>query len=312
MIPQAIDLSRAYSRTTAYRKVTPLLNLPFLSRRWSADVYMKCDQLQAIGAFKIRGAANFALQLTKAQWTKGLITHSSGNHAQAVAYMANKLGTKARIVMPENSNKLKLNNAEKWGAEITLCKATIEDRLMQATRIADETGGLIIPPFDHEWIIAGQATCAMEVFSQTSDVDIFIAPLGGGGLLAGSALAAKYFSTNTRVIGAEPEQAKDGYLGYTSGVREKSVKANTIADGLRTTVGEIPFDIIKANVADIWLAEEADIVPWMYRIWEESKMIIEPSSAVPFAALDTQSHKLKGKKIVVAITGGNVDLTHLP
>ncbi|MEQ9187800.1 MAG: threonine/serine dehydratase [Cryomorphaceae bacterium] len=312
MILQAIDLSRAYSRTIGYRKVTPLLKLHFLSRRWSADVYMKCDQLQEIGAFKIRGAANFALQLTEAQLSRGLITHSSGNHAQAVAYMANKLGTKAHIVMPENSNKLKLENAEKWGAEITLCKATIEDRLIQANRIADETGGLIIPPFDHEWIVAGQATCAMEVFSQTTDVDIFVAPLGGGGLLAGSALAAEYFSAHTLVLGAEPEQAKDGYLGYKSGVREKNVKADTVADGLRTTVGEIPFSIIKESVADIWLADEADIVPWMYRIWEESKMIIEPSSAVPFAALDKQSHKIKGKKIVVAITGGNVDLTQLP
>ncbi|NQV51556.1 MAG: threonine/serine dehydratase [Flavobacteriales bacterium] len=306
------DLSRAYSRTARFRSVTPLVRVPFLEERWKCQLYVKCDQFQEIGAFKIRGAANFALQLSDEERKKGLVTHSSGNHAQAVAFMAKQLGVKAFIVMPDNSNRVKIGNAEKWGAEISLCAPTIEARLAAAERLAETTGGRIIPPFDHPWIVAGQATCAMEVFSEWNDVDVLVAPLGGGGLLAGSALAAKHFSNRTKIIGAEPEQAQDGYLGFTSGVREERVTANTVADGLRTTVGVTPFQIIKDEVQDVWLAPEDRIVPWMYTMWKETKLLMEPSSAVPFAAMEEHQEKLRGKKVVVIITGGNVDLAHLP
>ena len=305
-------LSRAFSRTAPFRVVTPLIRVPALEKRWKCELYLKCDQLQEIGAFKIRGAANFALQLTDEERRKGLVTHSSGNHAQAVAFLAHQLGVKAVVVMPENSNKMKIANAKKWGAEITLCAPTIEARLATANELAQSTGGNVIPPFDHPWIVAGQATCAMEVFSEMNDVDVLIAPLGGGGLLAGSALAAKHYSNQTMVIGAEPEQAQDGYLGFNSGIREEKVMANTVADGLRTTVGITPFEIIKDEVEDVWLAAEERIVPWMYQMWAETKLIMEPSSVVPFAAMDAQQEKLKGKKVVVIITGGNVDLAHLP
>ena len=307
-----LDLQRAFSRVRGFTTNTPLIGDTFLNDLWDCEVYLKCEQKQSIGAFKIRGAANFALQLSKEERHKGLVTHSSGNHAQAVAFMAHQLNVKAFVVIPNNSNKQKIKNAEKWGAEMFLCEPTIDARIETANAIAEDRGSTIIPPFDHEWIVAGQATSAMEIIAEYGDLDYIITPLGGGGLLAGSTLAAHYFSPQTKVVGAEPKEASDGYDGFKSGTRVTNVNANTIADGLRTTVGKVPFEIIKAHSDDIWLAEEEHIIPWMYRIWSETKIIIEPSCAVPFAAMDVQKEKLKGKKIAVIITGGNVDLQNKP
>ena len=307
-----IRLQRAYVRTASMRRNTPLIKIPFLKERWGADVYMKCDQLQAIGAFKIRGAANFAMQLSPEELKNGLVTHSSGNHAQAVACLANKLGTKAFVVMPENANRHKMGLVRKWGAEITLCEPTVEARIATSNAIAEEHGAVIIPPFDHEWIVEGQATSAMEIFGKKDDFDYMVAPLGGGGLLAGSALAAHYFSKGTKVLGSEPEQAADGYRGFVSGIRETTSTANTIADGLRTLVGEVPFGYIRKHVEEVLLAPEAHIIPWMYKIWQETKMVIEPSCAVPFAALDQYRDKWKGKSLAIIVTGGNIDLSQLP
>lgn len=307
-----LELERAYSRIRTHVAETALIHSDFLSNRWNADVFIKCEQFQPIGAFKIRGASNFALQLSKEDRAKGLITHSSGNHAQAVAYMANKLGCPAYVVMPSNSNQLKISNTKKWGAELTFCEPTIEDRLIQCERIAKEKGGAVCPPFDHSWIIEGQATTAMEIIREDKQMDMIIAPLGGGGLLSGSALAAHYFSPRTVVIGVEPANAADGYRGLKAGKREVKALANTVADGLRTTVGVNPFPIIQQLVREVWLAQEKDILPWMYLLWQETKMLIEPSSAVPFAAMDLCADKLKGKRVAVIITGGNVDLKSLP
>lgn len=307
----ALDIQRAFTRIKGYSENTPLIGNTFLNDLWDCEVFLKCEQQQPIGAFKIRGAANFALQLTKDESERGLITHSSGNHAQAVAYMAYQMKVKAFVVMPKNSNQQKIKNAKKWGAEIVLCEPSIDDRIKTANAISQERGGVIIPPFDHEWIVAGQATAAMEILALHNDLDYIITPLGGGGLLAGTTLAARYFSPNTKVVGAEPKEASDGYEGFTSGKRVPSVVAKTIADGLRTTVGKIPFEIIKRHTHDVWLAEEEQIIPWMYAIWNETKMIIEPSCAVPFVVMNDQKERLKGKKIAVIITGGNVDLKNI-
>jgi len=308
---KAFHLQRAFGRTEKYRRVTPLIRINSLSDEWSADIYIKCENLQEIGAFKIRGASNFALKLSLSERARGFVTHSSGNHAQAVAYMANRLGVDTHVVMPDNSNKQKIKNAEKWGAKIYLCAPTFESRLSTAENIQDAIGATMIPPFDHEWIIEGQATCAMEVFYKKRDVDMFITPLGGGGLLAGSALAAKFFSPTTKVYGAEPEQASDGYEGFRRGERVTQFTPDTVADGLRTTVGELPFTYIQEDVDDIMLAPEADIIPWMKRLWKDTKLIIEPSCAVPFAAMAQQAEAWKGKQVVVVITGGNVDMDQL-
>ncbi len=306
------DLQAAYIRVQCYAEHTPLMTFPKLNEHFGAELWLKCEQFQPIGAFKIRGATNFILQMSEAERKKGVVTHSSGNHAQAVAYVCHHLGMPAYIVMPENSNKLKIRNAKGWGAEVRFCEPGTEPRLKMAQEVHEETGAMIMPSYDHPWIMGGQASCAMEIFREQNDFDYLLAPLGGGGLLSGSALSAHYFSAGTKVIGTEPTQASDGFEGFHSGERVEQAKANTIADGLRTTVGAFPFPVIQKHVDDIWLAEEAAIVQWMYRIWDWTKLIIEPSCAVPFAALDQQKEKMKGKKLAVIVTGGNVDFTELP
>ncbi|MEX2596929.1 MAG: threonine/serine dehydratase [Salibacteraceae bacterium] len=303
-----LDLERSFERTKFFRKHTPLLSKTFLDELWSCEVFIKCEQFQDIGAFKIRGASNFALRLSNTEIKSGFVTHSSGNHAQAVAYMAHRLKTKSFIVMPENANKKKVENAIKWGAEVSFCKPTIEDRINTAWDLSEKHNATIIPPFDHEWIVEGQASCVMELLTQQPSIDVIITPLGGGGLLAGSSLAAHYFSPETEVWGAEPANAADGYEGLKKGERITAIDSNTVADGLRTFVGEVPFDIIKTYVNQVYLADEEDILPWMYRLWSETKTLIEPSCAVPFAALHKIRKQLKGKRIAIIVTGGNVDL----
>lgn len=285
------------------------MKLNALSERWDAEVYIKCEQFQPIGAFKIRGASNFALQLPEG--SKALVTHSSGNHAQAVAYMGQRLGIPAHVVMPSNSNKKKIQNAKKWGATVHLCEPTFESRVSTAAALAEEFNAVIIPPFDHEWIVEGQATCAMEILYDLPEVDIIAAPLGGGGLLAGTTLAAHHFSSKAKVIGAEPANAADGYEGLEKGERITSFTPNTVADGLRTTVGEVPFEVLKDHEVEVLLAEEEDILPWMKLIWDYSKTLIEPSCAVPFAAMDRHKERWKGKQIAIIVTGGNVDIDQL-
>jgi threonine dehydratase len=306
------DIRKAYSRVRPFVINTPVVSGTYLDDLYDAQFYFKCEQFQSVGAFKIRGAANFVLKLSDVERSKGLVTHSSGNHAQAVAYMANKLGIKATVVMPKNSNKVKIANAQKWGATVILCEPTIEDRLAVSGRITRETSAIMIPPFDHEWIIEGQATAAMELMVEIPDLDTIITPLGGGGLLSGTALAAHYLNPSIEVIGAEPENAADGFEGFRTGERVTSFVPNTIADGLRTTVGVHPFIYIQDLVKDIWLAKEDAIVRNMMEYWNNTKHIIEPSCAVPMAAFEQNKAVLKGKKIGIIITGGNVDFTSLP
>ncbi|GAB5538126.1 MAG: pyridoxal-phosphate dependent enzyme [Salibacteraceae bacterium] len=307
-----IDLERAASRIYPHVRHTPLVYSRVLSTRWKAEVYLKCEQLQDIGAFKIRGAVNFAMQLSKKELDRGIITHSSGNHAQAIARVAHMLGVEANVVMPIYSNAKKVENAKKWGATMHFCEPTFEARQKSAEELVDFTGGALIPPFDHEWIISGQATAAMECIQSEPNIDLLLAPLGGGGLLSGTCLAREHFSANTDVVGCEPANAADGHEGLKKGGRITAYAPNTIADGLRTVVGEIPFSIIQNAVDDIWLAEENEIAEWLYMFWSEEKMIVEPSSVVPIAAADHQRDQLKDKKIVIIITGGNVDFTNLP
>lgn len=307
-----IDLEQAYSRTSKDIQNTPMIRSGFISKRWEADVFLKCEQYQEIGAFKIRGASNFCRLLHANSDKNQVITHSSGNHAQAVAYMARLLGYNADIVMPSNSNKVKIANAKRWGATIHHCEPTIEAREARANTLVKEKKGVLVPPYDHEWIIAGQATASMECFREAPSIDIIMTPLGGGGLLSGTCLARNYFSQQTEVIGSEPNNARDGFEGLKVGKRVTSHKPNTIADGLRTTVGKIPFEILKSHLDKLWLASEEDIRSWFYTFLREERMVVEPSCVVPMAAADQQKNYLKGKRIVIVMTGGNVDFDNLP
>lgn len=306
------QLRSACSGIRPYVNQTSISENTFLDQLWGAQVFLKNEQFQPIGAFKIRGAANFCRQLDEKCLKRGVVTHSSGNHAQAVAYMAAKLNTKAWVVMPDNSNRVKIANVKRWGADVVLCPPTIEDRVKTSNRVAEENEAEIIPPYDHPWIIQGQATASMELLAEVKDLDYIVTPLGGGGLLAGTSLATHYLSPATKVIGTEPAQASDGLQGFRKGERVTDFKPDTIADGLRTTVGKEPFEIIKGHVHDILTAEEENIRSLMYQYWKETKHIIEPSSVVPLAAINENKEMFRGKRIGIILTGGNVDFNALP
>jgi threonine dehydratase len=273
------------------------------------DLYFKCENFQKIGAFKIRGGMNASLQLTRAQLEKGVATHSSGNHAQALAFAAKMLGIKAYIVMPESSPQVKVNAVKGYGAEVTICASNQAARESTLQAIVDQTGATFIHPYDNDEVITGQATCVKEIIEAIPDVDIVVTPVGGGGLLSGTCLGAHYFKPGLKVYAGEPEGAADAVLSIQSGKVEKAPFVNTIADGLLTTLSERTLEIIKAHVADIFLVSEDEIKAALRLVYERMKIIIEPSCAVPLAAVLKNADLFKGKKVGIILTGGNVDLS---
>jgi threonine dehydratase len=276
---------------------------------YGLDLYFKCENFQKIGAFKIRGGMNASLQLTKEQLEKGVATHSSGNHAQALAFAAKMLGIKAYIVMPESSPQVKVNAVRGYGAEVTICASNQAARESTLQSIVDQTGATFIHPYDNDEVITGQATCVKEIIEAMPDVDIVVTPVGGGGLLSGTCLGAHYFKPGLKVYAGEPEGAADAVLSIQSGKVEKAPFVNTIADGLLTTLSERTLEIIQAHVADILLVSEDEIKAALRLVYERMKIIIEPSCAVPLAAVLKNAHLFKGKKVGIILTGGNVDLS---
>jgi threonine dehydratase len=276
---------------------------------YGLDLYFKCENFQKIGAFKIRGGMNASLQLTKEQLEKGVATHSSGNHAQALAFAAKMLGIKAYIVMPESSPQVKVNAVRGYGAEVTICASNQAARESTLQSIVDQTGATFIHPYDNDEVITGQATCVKEIIEAMPDVDIVVTPVGGGGLLSGTCLGAHYFKPGLKVYAGEPEGAADAVLSIQSGKVEKAPFVNTIADGLLTTLSERTLEIIQAHVADILLVSEDEIKAALRLVYERMKIIIEPSCAVPLAAVLKNPDLFKGKKVGIILTGGNVDLS---
>jgi threonine dehydratase len=276
---------------------------------YGLDLYFKCENFQKIGAFKIRGGMNASLQLTKEQLEKGVATHSSGNHAQALAFAAKMLGIKAYIVMPESSPQVKVNAVRGYGAEVTICASNQAARESTLQSIVDQTGATFIHPYDNDEVITGQATCVKEIIEAMPDVDIVVTPVGGGGLLSGTCLGAHYFKPGLKVYAGEPEGAADAVLSIQSGKVEKAPFVNTIADGLLTTLSERTLEIIQAHVADILLVSEDEIKAALRLVYERMKIIIEPSCAVPLAAVLKNADLFKGKKVGIILTGGNVDLS---
>jgi threonine dehydratase len=276
---------------------------------YGLDLYFKCENFQKIGAFKIRGGMNASLQLTKAQLEKGVATHSSGNHAQALAFASKMLGIKAYIVMPESSPQVKVNAVKGYGAEVTICASNQAARESTLQAIVDKTGATFIHPYDNDEVITGQATCVKEIIEAMPDVDIVVTPVGGGGLLSGTCLGAFYFKPGLKVYAGEPEGAADAVLSIQSGKVEKAPFVNTIADGLMTTLSERTLEIIQAHVADIILVSEDEIKAALRLVYERMKIIIEPSCAVPLAAVLKNADLFKGKKVGIILTGGNVDLS---
>lgn len=306
------DLQETYDRIRPHIHRTPVLQSRQLSALVGADVYFKCENFQKSGSFKMRGAANAILSLSASEQQKGVVTHSSGNFAQAVSLSAKNIGVPAYIVMPSNAPMVKRAAVAAYGGQITLCPPTIEDRQKNADRIGAEQGATLLHPSNDVAVILGQGTAAMELLEEQPDLDYIFAPIGGGGLIAGTALAAHFFSKNCKTIGGEPAAVDDAYRSLASGKIEYNDSTNTIADGLRTHLGPNNFPVIQKHVEKITLVSEEEIITAMRLIWERMKIIIEPSCSVPFAALLKEKTHFKNKKIGIILSGGNVDLGNLP
>jgi threonine dehydratase len=273
---------------------------------------MKCENLQKVGAFKFRGSCNAVFSLTDEEAAQGVATHSSGNHAQALALAARLCGIPAYIVMPENAPAVKKAAVAGYGGQITFCKPTLEARETTTAQVVEKTGATVIHPYNDYRVIAGQGTAALELLEEIPDLDVVIAPVGGGGLLSGTAIAAKGISSDIRVIAAEPEMADDAYRSLQAGRIIPSENPQTIADGLLTSLGDKTFPIIQQHVEQIVTVSEKAILESMKFIWERAKIVIEPSAAVPVALLWERKIDLSGLRVGVILSGGNVDLEKLP
>lgn len=291
---------------------TPVLRCSAIDELAGATLFFKCENFQKVGAFKMRGASSAALRLSSADRAKGLATHSSGNHAQAVALSAKLLGVPAYIVMPENAPAIKRAATQGYGAKVISCANTLEARESTLKQVVAETGATFIHPYNDYNVIAGQASCAKELLEDVDGLTALLAPIGGGGLISGTALSARAFSPGTKVYGAEPEEVDDAYRSFKSGQLQFNTSINTIADGLRTNLGDKTFDIIQRELEAIFTVSEAEIVQAMRLIWERMKIIIEPSCAVPLAALLRNRSLFEGQRVGIVLTGGNVDLSQLP
>jgi threonine dehydratase len=277
-----------------------------------AELFFKCENFQKMGAFKMRGATNAILQLSDGQKQKGVVTHSSGNFAQALALSAKSLGIKAYIVMPNNSPEVKKKAVKGYGGIITECEPTLEDREKTAAKIKQEKGATFVHPYNDFNVILGNASVGKELLEEYPDLDVIIVPVGGGGLISGVALSAISFGNNCRVIGAEPYSVDDAYRSLQSGKIESNLTTDTIADGLKTLLGDITFNIINNHVEKIIRVTEEEIVGAMQLIWERMKIIVEPSAAVTLAAVLKSKQEFKNKKVGMVLSGGNVDLKKLP
>ncbi len=302
-------IEKAAERIAPYIHSTPILTNKSINELSGLDLYFKCENFQKIGAFKIRGGMNASLQLNPAQLSKGVATHSSGNHAQALAFAAKMLGIKAYIVMPESSPQVKVNAVRGYGAEVTICASNQVARESTLQAIVDKTGATFIHPYDNDEVITGQATCIKEMIEALPDLDIVVTPVGGGGLLSGTCLGAHYLKPGIKVYAGEPEGAADAVLSIQTGKVEKAPFINTIADGLMTTLSERTLNIIKEHVADILLVSDEEIKAALRLVYERMKIIIEPSCAVPLAAVLKNPALFKGKKVGIILSGGNVDLS---
>jgi len=310
--PSIEDIRGAAERIRPFVHRTPVLHCKTFNELLGAELFFKCENFQKGGAFKIRGAANAVFSLNDKEATSGVATHSSGNHAAAIALAARWRGIRAHVVMPENAPNVKKMAVAGYGAEITPCLPTLKAREETLAELVDRTGAMFIHPYNDYRVIAGQSTAALELCGEIPDLDMVIAPVGGGGLLSGTAIAVSAVSPDTEVFGAEPEQADDAFRSLQAGRILPSDHSDTIADGLRTSLGDLTFPIIQERVKDIVTVSEEGIVSAMRFIWERMKIVIEPSAAVPLGALLTHGLASPGKRIGLILSGGNVDLANLP
>ncbi len=302
-------IERAEKLIQPYIHKTPVLTNQSINELTGIDFYFKCENFQKIGAFKIRGGMHATLNLTPTQLKSGIATHSSGNHAQALAFAGKTLGIKAYIVMPSSSPQVKVNAVRGYGAEVIICEPNQQAREAALNKVVAETGASFIHPYDNDDVIIGQATCVKEFIEEVPDLEVVITPVGGGGLLSGTCMGAYYYKPDLKVYAGEPEGAADAVLSIQTGKVEKAPFINTIADGLLTTLSERTLAIIKEHVTTIFLVSDEEIKSALKLIYERMKIIVEPSCVVPFAAAIKNKELFKGKKVGIILSGGNVDLT---
>ncbi len=310
--PSFSDIKRAHQRISNYIIQTPVMTSKNIDEIAGCHIFFKCENFQKVGAFKMRGASNAIFSIRPEDRVNGFACHSSGNHGQAVALAAKLAGSKAYVVMPKNSSKVKIDAVKGYDAEVVLCEPNDKSRTQTCEDVVKRTGAILIHPFDDYNIIAGQASAAKELIEEIDDLDAIISPVGGGGLAAGTALIAHHLDPNMEVYLGEPKEVDDTFQSIKAGKIVPNKSANTIADGLKTTVGEKNFEILKEHVKEVFTVTEKEIIDAMKLIWERMKIVIEPSCAVPFAAILKNKKVFKDKRVGVILTGGNVDLTKLP
>ncbi len=310
--PTIQDVHLAAARVEPRVHRTPVVTCEGLDRIAGATLFFKCENFQKVGAFKARGATNAVFSLLDTAAENGVATHSSGNHAAALAWAARQRGITARVVMPTSSPHVKRVAVEGYGAEITNCEPTLEARESALEELVKETGAIFIHPYDNRDVVAGQGTAALEFHSQVDDLEIIIAPLGGGGLLSGTAIATAGVADQVRVIGAEPADADDAYRSLRVGVLLPSDDSKTVADGLRTALSSLTFGVLRRFGVSVLTASEAGIIAATRMIWERAKILVEPSAAVPLAVVLEHPSEFRGRRVGIILSGGNVDLDRLP
>jgi threonine dehydratase len=311
-LPTFDDVASAAQRIAPYAHRTPVLTCRTLDCLVDGEVFFKCENFQKVGAFKFRGACNAVFSLSDKDAARGVLTHSSGNHAQALALAASLRGIDAHIVMPRTAPPVKVNAVQGYGGKVIFCEPTLASREQTAEKVRAETGAVFIHPYNDPRIIAGQGTAALELIEEKVDLDIAMAPVGGGGLMSGTLLSFAHLSPDTAVIGAEPEGADDAARSLLEGKIIPSVDPDTIADGLLTSLGSLTFEIIRRHILGIVTVSDEQIVRAMRLVWERMKVVIEPSAAVPVATLLEKKVDARGKAVGVILSGGNADLERLP
>ncbi|MCF6270488.1 MAG: pyridoxal-phosphate dependent enzyme [Melioribacteraceae bacterium] len=305
-IPTHNDIETTHNKIKEFIHRTPILTSSSINNIFSSSLFFKCENFQKAGAFKMRGATNAILSLKNSKLKNGVATHSSGNHAGALALAAQKLGVPSYIAMPNTAPKIKIRAVQSYGGNITFCNPTLQDREKTLNKIVQETSAAFIHPYDDYRIITGQATCAKEIYEELDNLDYLITPVGGGGLLSGSILSTHYFSNSTKVIGAEPKGADDAYRSIRDNKIYPSVNPQTIADGLLTSLSDKTFNIIKKGIDRIITVSEDSIKAAMYLIWERMKILIEPSSATVLAVVLENPELFLNKRVALILSGGNV------
>ena len=312
ILPSLNDIQSAHKRIKPFVHQTPVFTSQQLNRIFDCELYFKCENFQKVGAFKFRGATNAVLSLSDEQKKYGVVTHSSGNHAAALALAARMNNIKAFIVMPENAPSVKRDAVAGYGASITFCKPTLQSREENCRSIMEKEGATLVHPYDNFNVICGQGTASLELIEEYNDLEFVIAPIGGGGLMSGTSTCVKEINNRIKVIGAEPLNASDAWQSFRTGIIVPSINPLTIADGLLTSLSELTFSIIRKNVDEIFTVKEESIISSMKLVWERMKIIIEPSSATVLAVIQENAGFFRGKKVGLIISGGNVDLKRLP